>query len=98
MAKDSRVIHVCSRGQLRFLQPVKAQERTYRLLTDDGLETVEGPTVQGLVNALDLQSDLGNKMVIWLLLRTTLTLQQTVFKLWSLKVLNTSKPQFFFLG
>lgn len=51
-------------ASVTFLQPVKAQERTYRLLADDGLETVEGSTVQGLVDTLDLQSDLESKMVI----------------------------------
>lgn len=69
-----------------FLQRVKAQERTYRLLTDDGLETVEGAAVQRLVDALDLQSDLGSQMVIRLFLRTSVTLQKSLFKLQHLEV------------
>lgn len=64
-----------------FLRPVKAQERTYRLLADDGLETVVGAAVQGLVDALDLQSDLGSKIVMRLLLSDTskITTQTTAF-------------------
>lgn len=37
---------------------------TYRLLTYDGLETVIGPTVQRLIDTLDLQSHLEKKTLI----------------------------------
>jgi len=39
-------------------------ESTYRLLPYDGLETVKGPAIQRLVDALDLQPHLGNKMLV----------------------------------
>lgn len=53
-----------SRARQPLSMSQSGNEATYRLLMYNGLETVKGPTVQRLVNTLDLQSNLENKISV----------------------------------